>query len=190
VTPELRTAVDALRAGDPVVIPTDTVYGIAALPSVAGAVERVFALKTRPPDKPLPVLGDDVASLRSVVIFDDVAEELGSRFWPGPLTIVLPRAPGFDHHLGGETEDVGVRVPDRQTTRELLRIAGPLAVTSANPSGDPPASTADEARAYFGNELVVLDDGPADGAPSTVVAVAGGVRILRTGAITPAQLGL
>lgn len=182
---------DELHAGRPIIIPTDTVYGIAVLPGRNDAVKRVFDLKARPLDKPMPVLGDDPASLHAVARFDRVAEELAGRFWPGPLTIVLPRADGFEHDLGGSFDpNVAVRVPDRQLTLELLREFGPLAVTSANPSGKPAASSPDEARAYFGERVPIVEDGPVAGTPSTVVSLSGAPKVLREGPITAVQLGL
>ncbi|MGI8774450.1 MAG: L-threonylcarbamoyladenylate synthase [Actinomycetota bacterium] len=187
MTPDLEAARDELLAGRPVVIPTDTVYGIAVMPSIAGAVQRVFDMKMRPLEKPMPVLGSEVESLRAVAAFEPLAEDLAARFWPGPLTLVLPRAAGFTDFLGGDTDAVAVRVPDRALTRKLLAATGPLAVTSANPSGAPPAATATEARAYFGDVLIV-DDGAAGGMPSTVVKVDEGIEVLRKGSLSPSDL--
>lgn len=182
----------ALRAGEPVVIPTDTVYGVAVDPSIEGATERLFALKGRPPDKALPVLGASIESLRLVAQFDRRAESLAERFWPGALTLVLPRADGFEWPLGGKGDaTVGVRIPDHAVALELLESYGPLAVTSANRSGEPPATTADETRRAFENRVQVLDGGPCTGgAASTVLSLVGEPHILRAGALTPAELGL
>lgn len=184
---DLETARAALLAGRAVVIPTDTVYGIAVVPSLPGAVQRVFDMKVRPLDKPMPVLGADLGSLRSVAAFEPRAEDLAGRFWPGPLTLVLPRAAGFTYFLGADTDAVAVRVPDRAATRELLAATGPLAVTSANPSGEPPATTAPEARAYF-EDVLIVDDGETDGMPSTVVRVREGIEVLREGSLAREEL--
>jgi L-threonylcarbamoyladenylate synthase len=187
---DLSTAIDALRAGKLVVIPTDTVYGIAALPAVPGAVDAVFAVKGRSRHKPLPVLGAGVAHLAGVVVIDDWARRLGARFWPGPLTLVLPRAPGFDEDLGGDrTATVAVRVPDFAPALELLEATGPLAVTSANLSGEEPATTVAEARTALGAAVeVFVDGGRVAGTPSTVVALDPGPTILRPGGIPPERL--
>jgi L-threonylcarbamoyladenylate synthase len=187
MTPEEIAA--TLIAGRVAVLPTDTVYGIAAVLDRPDAVSRIFELKGRPGSKPLPVLGSTVSSLRSVATFDDEAEELAARYWPGPLTLVLRRAPGFDVDLGGdEPSTVAVRVPDRRVTLKVLRITGPLAVTSANLSGADPATNATEALAAFDGSVPVLDDGPAGGVVSTVLSLVGERAVLRAGAIPPESL--
>ena len=186
----IEAAVAALRRGRLVVIPTDTVYGLAALPAAPGAVRALFELKGRPDDKPIPVLGANLESLRSVAVIEGAAERCALAFWPGPLTLVLPRAEGFDHDLGG-TEDgtVAVRVPATQVARSLLREVGPLAVTSANLSGRPAANTVAEARAVFGDSVAVfVDGGPGGGRASTVVSLVGEPRVLRAGAVTEAEV--
>ena len=99
---DLTAALAVLRSGGVIVLPTDTVYGVGVSVSAPGAIETLFELKGRPADKPIPVLGADVAALRQVVDFDDRAGRIGERFWPGPLTLVLPRAAGFSVDLGGE----------------------------------------------------------------------------------------
>jgi L-threonylcarbamoyladenylate synthase len=179
----IEDALAALRAGYPVVIPTDTVYGIAALFDAPGAVAAVFAAKGRPSDRPLPVLGDGLAALQRVAIFDGRAEALAGRFWPGPLTIVLPRAAGFDVDLGGDaTGSVAVRVPAHDGALELLRRGGPLAVTSANRSDKSPALTLDDARTALGNSVAVyLDGGRLSGRPSTIVSLLGELTMIRDG---------
>lgn len=178
-----------LAAGGVAVIPTDTVYGVAAHLTESGAVQRIFELKGRPESKPLPVLGASLDALRAIVSFDEGAEALGRRFWPGPLTLVLERAPGFDVDLGGEgTSTVAVRVPDRLVTLDLLQMTGPLAVTSANRSGEPPASTPEEAAAAFGGAVPILADGPLRGEVSTVLSLVGGREVMREGAIPTSAL--
>lgn len=183
-------AVEALDRGDVIVIPTDTVYGLAARPELPGAVESIFSIKRRAADQPLPVLGADVASLRRVVTFDERASALAAEFWPGPLTLVLPRADGFPYDLGGEaTDTVAVRVPGFDKTIELLAATGPLAVTSANRSGAPPAVTVEEAVAVLGDEVgVFIDGGRVGGAPSTVFDLVRGPRVLREGALSERDL--
>ena len=186
----LDDAEAALRAGGAIVVPTDTVYGLAALPDVPGAVDALFRAKGRAEDKPIPILGAAVDDLHAVAALDERARRLGARFWPGPLTLVLPRAPGFNVVLGrGDADTVAVRVPAHPVALELLRMAGPLAVTSANRSGEAPATTVDEARSALGAAVrVFLDGGKCDGAPSTIVALAPGFRLLREGALTQDDL--
>lgn len=179
----------AIRAGHPVIVPTDTVYGIAADPANPFAVRAVFAMKGRPDSKPLPILGRDADSLRPVADFDDRALALAARFWPGPLTLVLPRSAVFNHDLGGSEKDsVAVRVPLSEPLRRLLEASGPLAVTSANRSGEQPASSLVEARSIFGENVPFLGGGDAMGKPSTVLSLLGAPEVLRAGAISLAAI--
>lgn len=188
MTSAVPSIVEDLGAGEVVIIPTDTVYGLAGLPTHPGAVARIFSLKGRPEDKPLPVLGRGVSQLEAVALFDDSARRLAEAFWPGPLTIVLPRASGFVADLGGAQADtVAVRVPQRELCLDLLRATGPLAVTSANRSGRPPATTAEEARAVF-DSIRVLDDGTCAGSPSTIVSLVGSPKLVRSGPLDEAVL--
>ncbi len=178
----------ALRAGDLAVIPTDTVYGLASSLSDDG-VARIFEAKGRPETKPIPVLAGSLEDVQHIAVVDDRATSLARRFWPGPLTMVLARAPGFVADLGGgETRTVAVRVPKQPLALEVLRALGPLAVTSANLSGSPPVETVEEARALFADKVgAYLDGGRCTGVPSTIVFLAGERRILREGAL-PAEL--
>ena len=168
----------ALTQGLLVILPTETVYGIAADPRVDGAVEKLYPAKGRPEGKPLPILVADAGQIeREGGRWNVEAGRLADAFWPGPLTIVLETA-------GGTT---GFRVPDHQVVRMLLRaLHSGLAVTSANRSGEPPALSAlDAARAVGAHAALVLDAGPSPGGvPSTVVRVTSGeVEVLREGAI-------
>ncbi len=178
----IEEAVAAIRSGAMVVIPTDTVYGIGARPEVAAAI---FELKKRPRDKALPVLGSDVVQLGGVAELDDRARALAEKHWPGPLTLVVRRNPAFTADLGGTDEDtVAVRVPAHPVALDLLRRTGTLAVTSANVSGEPPATTYEEACALAGGSGVVcLDGGTCDGTPSTVLSLVGEPKVLRPGSL-------
>lgn len=174
----IAQAVAALRRGDLVVVPTETVYGVAADPRVPGALAKLRGAKGRPADKPIARLVPDLASARAEgAALGVAAERLARRFWPGPLTLVA-RSPGGA---------VGYRVPDHAVTLLVLRAAGAaLAVTSANLSGEAPAVTASQAVASLGEHVaLVLDAGPSPGGvPSTVVRADGErVEILREGAI-------
>ena len=180
----LDEAVAALQRGEVIVVPTDTVYGVACLlPFTA----RLFEVKERPTDVALPVLVADEAQAREIAQVSDVAAALMAEHWPGGLTLVLPRADGFDADLGGtDPSTVGVRVPNHEIPRELARRVGPLVTTSANLHGRPTPPTAAEVREQL-DVAVVLDGGRCDGAPSTVVRVDGDeVVVLRQGSVTVA----
>lgn len=182
---DLERVLDALARGRIVVIPTDTVYGVAASPAKSTAVEAIFELKGRSRTKALPVLGDSLDALNAVASFDDRARRLAEKFWPGPLTMVLRRALGFEADLGGDDpETIAVRIPALDLTRALLARSGPLAVTSANLSGEPEATSVEEARVWFGDRVAAyLDGGAAQGTQSTVISLVGAPKVLREGAL-------
>ncbi|MGH2697661.1 MAG: L-threonylcarbamoyladenylate synthase, partial [Actinomycetota bacterium] len=138
---QLEAASAALRRGGLVVLPTDTVYGVGALPRSHGGVAAIFAAKSRPMDKPVPVLAATTEDLADVVVFDGRARVVASVLWPGPLTLVLPRRADWPYDLGGDPATIAVRVPRNELARTLLELTGPLAVTSANRSGQEPAAT-------------------------------------------------
>jgi L-threonylcarbamoyladenylate synthase len=185
----LKIAAEALASGQPVVFPTDTVYGLASRPDMSEATDRLFETKRRPRDLALPVLAARPGDAAGVAVFDDRAWALAGRFWPGPLTMVLPRAPqARDWDLGAQPETVGVRVPDHAVAHALLVRTGPLAVTSANLSGEPTPTTCDEIRASLGESVAVyLCSGETAGTvASTVVDLnAEETRVLREGSIAP-----
>jgi L-threonylcarbamoyladenylate synthase len=184
-------AAKALADGSVVAIPTDTVYGLAVDPTQPDALRRLFALKMRPTDVPLPLLvagWEQVASVAGRL--ETAARRLADRFWPGPLTLVVPRRAGFVADLGGPPasgQTVGLRWPDQLLVQALCHTLGPLAVTSANLHGAPPATTAQGvAQAFAGAEAlaVIVDGGACTGTPSTVVECRGPTsRCLREGAI-------
>ena len=182
---DLESALTALQQGRLVVLPTDTVYGVACLPQIPDSVQAVFDAKGRPREMALPVLGTSVEDLALVAKFDDRAQALAQKFWPGGITLILPRAPGFDHDLGGDAKDsIAVRIPNSVETLEVLRRSGPLAVTSANPSGAPAAVTVDQAREALGDSVAVyVDGGRTSGRESTIVSLIGPTRIVRHGAV-------
>lgn len=186
----MKEVLDSLQAGGVVVIPTDTVYGLACLPRLPDAVQKIFELKGRPEAKPLPVLGDGVGSLETVAEFDERALALARKYWPGPLTLVLPRAHNFIYDLGGnDTTSVAVRMPKSAVTLELLGQTGPLAVTSANRSGEDPATTVEQAREIFGDGVGAYVEGDGGlGMPSTVFSLMGPPQVLRDGALSAIEL--
>ena len=181
------TAVDVLRAGGVVALPTDTVYGIATSIETPGGVERLFAIKDRPSEKAVMVLIDDLAQVDGVVEIPPSAAALAS-LWPGGLTLVLPLADaaGLPPALTAGTATLGVRMPDHAAPRFLAQAVGPIPTTSANRSGATDArSAADVAEALGDRVDLILDGGPSPGGvPSTVIDCSGGtIRILRAGAI-------
>lgn len=182
--------VEVLLDGGVVVLPTDTVYGLVALPGDAAAMARVFELKGRDASAPVAVLCADLRQAASLVAPGALASlrSVGERWWPGPLTLVLPRRPGADLHLGEPSSTVGVRVPDHPLVQEVARRAGPLAATSANRHGQPTAVTVEEAvLAFDGRLAAVVDGGALAGRASTVIdATTSPWRILREGPL-PAE---
>ncbi|HEV2685202.1 MAG TPA: L-threonylcarbamoyladenylate synthase [Actinomycetota bacterium] len=171
----LVRARDALRAGELVVVPTDTVYGIAADPFAVGGTAKIFTLKNRPRSLPLPIL---ISRPRQAwALCDSVppgAAELAAAFWPGALTIVMPQTPDLDWDLGDNVGTIALRMPDHAETLELIERTGPLAVTSANLSGEPTPPDVEEVRARLGDAVAIyLDGGPANSAEgSTIVDLA------------------
>ncbi|MGA4668569.1 L-threonylcarbamoyladenylate synthase [Propionibacteriaceae bacterium Y1923] len=189
----LAAAVAAIRAGESIVLPTDTVYGIGANALSATAVQGLLDAKQRGRDMPPPVLIADAASLGSLVQFvDEDARALADRFWPGALTLVLRMQEGLRIDLGETRGTIAVRVPDHEFTRALLRRTGPLAVSSANVSGQPASTDIAGAREQLGDAVAVyLDAGPTPGSmPSTIVdfTVSTLGSLLRPGAISLDEL--
>lgn len=187
----LRAARRAIAAGELVVTPTDTVYGVAADAFSAGAVQRLLDAKGRGRGFPPPVLVPDEATLGALAAeIPDVASALMDEFWPGALTIVFRAAPSLSWDLGDTGGTVALRMPDEMVCLELLRDTGPLAVSSANAHGLPAATLAAEAAGMLGESVAVyLDGGPSARAEaSTIIDVTrigegGPLRVLRHGAI-------
>ena len=183
----IEQALSVLGRGGLVAFPTDTVYGVGALAFDGRAVESIYAAKDRPIEKAIPVLIGDADDMEKVGLdIPEVAYRLASRFWAGPLTLVIPKTPTLPESVSA-TDTVGVRVPDHEVARALLRVAGPMAVTSANISGQPSPSTAAEVFAQLGGRLsLILDGGTTPGGvPSTVVdCTSQELKILREGPIT------
>ncbi len=184
--------VDLLRAGEVVGFPTDTVYGLAALAGNERTVRRVFELKGRSLSRPLVLMVAEVDQLDPWAHIDGRARGYMSRWWPGPLTLVLPAKEGIGPPLtsAGARRTIAVRIPDHVVALALLREMGEaLATTSANRSGEPPAVTPLET-AWVAGLAAVLDGGRAPGAlPSTLLDISGGEpRILRPGPVSAEAL--
>jgi L-threonylcarbamoyladenylate synthase len=182
-------AAGVLRAGDLLVLPTDTVYGLACDPAVDGATARLFAAKGRGGSVPVAVLCAHAGQALALADPDRVAGDvrrLAERLWPGPLTLVLPRRPGLGYALGEPVATVGVRCPDDPWVRALATAVGPLATSSANRHGEPTPPTAAGVADHFGADVaLVLDGGTRSAPPSSVVDATGPHwRVLREGPLT------
>ncbi len=183
---DVERAAAVLREGGVGVIPTDTVYGIAALARDKGAVSRVLDMKERPPYKPLPVQVASMLQADMLAVVDGPAfAALAEKFWPGPLTMVLPRKQAGPHLAYQGLDTIGLRMPDNMFCISLIEHAGYLVVPSANPPGQPsPVSLSDVSPDILGNVDFVVEGGSCEvGVESTVVDLCGRVRVLRVGAI-------
>ena len=182
-------AVAAIRAGEVVVVPTDTVYGLAGDPSNPQAVERIYAIKGRPEHLELNLLASDLSQLDGLVEMDDVAYSLAAAFWPGPLSLVC-RVGSRRLTIPRVETTLMVRIPGHALLARLLEQTGPVASTSANRHGLRAAATAAEAEAALGSQIAgVLDGGPSTGMASTIIdASSRPPRVLRQGPIDPIVL--
>jgi len=185
-TGSVERAAKLLLSGQLVAFPTDTVYGVGAPAFDATSVAAIYVAKERPPEKAIPVLianETDLARIADAV--PENARALIAHFWPGALTLILPKRPDVPEIVSSDAT-VAVRIPDLDPTRALLRLTGPLATTSANCSGQPSPVTAADVVAQLGGRIAAVLDGGAcpGGVPSTVVdCVASPPRVLREGAI-------
>jgi L-threonylcarbamoyladenylate synthase len=188
----LAAAARAARGGRLVVLPTDTVYGLGCDAFNADAVRGLLAAKRRGPDMPVPVLVGSWSTIDGLVLgVPRAARDLIEAFWPGGLSLVLPHAPSLAWDLGQTKGTVMLRMPLHPVALELLRDVGPMAVSSANVSGSPPASDANMALEQLGDTVdVYLDGGPSgDPVASTIVDLTADTpRILREGAVTANQV--
>ncbi len=189
----LSSAADILRDGGVVAYPTDTLYGLAANPASGAAIARLYRIKGRPVELAIPLIAAGLEQIESVGgVLGPATRRLAERFWPGPLTLVMPAWPGLDSRVHAGLGTVAVRVPAHDVARMLAGLCGwPITSTSANKSGE--AATADPGavRAALGDELAALvDAGPSPGgAPSTIVDVSGAApRLIRAGAVPWARV--
>ncbi len=184
----LADAGAAIQRGQLVVLPTDTVYGLAADAFNPTSVKRLLSAKGRGREMPPPVLVSARTTLEALAIdVPDWAHALVDELWPGPLTLVLRQQPSLQWDLGETRGTVAVRMPDHEVAIELLSRTGPLAVSSANKSGNPPATDADDAERQLGRlTRVLLDSGPTPGpVPSTIIDCTDETgRVLRLGALS------
>jgi len=189
---DLYLAIRALHSGQLVVFPTDTVYGVAALAQDEAAVRLLYQAKSRPDHMALPVMVASPDLIPAIALPQPVFWTLAARFWPGPLTIILSKTPSLPGIVTAGGDTVGLRIPDHPLVLDLLRLVdAPLAVTSANRSGQAPARTATEAREQLdGRVSIIVDGGPTPGSqPSTVLDLTSAPpRILRPGPITASAI--
>lgn len=183
---EYDRAIGILKDGGVVVMPTDTIYGIVASALLSEAVEKVFAVRERDPHKPMIILIADEADLErfSIVRSRDMRAFLSS-VWPGAVSVVLPVASDHLEYVHRGSRTLAFRLPADRNLRSFLRTSGPLIAPSANIAGQPPATTIDEARTYFGNTVdLYVDGGKKEGAPSTLVQwTPEAVTLLRQGSV-------
>jgi len=187
----LREAAAVIRAGGVVIYPTETVYGLGCNPGDPDAARRVCEIKERA-DKPLPLICSDAKVAKRVVEFNDAAERLSERFWPGPLTLVLPSKVDYSIWVTRHNPTLAVRVPGHETARKLAELSGGVIVsTSANRGGEPPSRTAQGAIDQIGKRVdAVLDGGTTPGGePSTVLDLSGEeMWILRKGPVSGEEI--
>ncbi|MBN9238245.1 MAG: threonylcarbamoyl-AMP synthase [Micrococcales bacterium 70-64] len=192
----MRLARTAIGRGDLVVIPTDTVYGVAADAFSPEAVQKLIDAKGRTRQSPPPVLIPGIPTLDALAeVVPDEVRQLVAAFWPGGLTVILPARSSLQWDLGETRGTVALRMPSSRIALELLSETGPLAVSSANLTGQPAATTAQEAERMLGDSVALyLDDGPGGTLASTIVdatgllAPEGKLRIVRDGVITADQI--
>jgi len=183
-----KRAIEELRRGGVVALPTDTVFGLCALARDDDAVARVYAIKQRDRAQPLPVFVSSLEQATLITRWNDAAQRLAERFWPGALTIVLPQSERFHTLAAAGTGTIAVRVPKDPALREIAAQLGPITGTSANLSGMAECHSAEEVARQLGQSVDAIVDAPTDpdARPSTVVdcTQAGSAHIVREGAIS------
>jgi L-threonylcarbamoyladenylate synthase len=188
---ELQSALEILQNGGLVAFPTDTVYGLGALAFDNTAIKSIYTAKNRPIERAIPILIGDIKDLEQVAVdIPQMALTFAAHFWPGPLTCVVPKKQTLPAAVSA-TATVAVRIPDHADARALLHLVGPMAVTSANISGEPSPSTAREVYDQLAGRIpLILDGGPTPGGiASTLVDCTGDQPvILREGPISLRQL--
>jgi L-threonylcarbamoyladenylate synthase len=189
----LAAAVDALKCGHVIVFPTETLYGLGANALDDAAVEKVFQLKGRDRSNPIPVLVANQEMLHTVVAkVPTIARKLIDQYWPGPLTLVLPRQKNIPKPLCNPAGGVGVRISSQPIATLLINGLGrPLTATSANPSGKEPARTLQEAKNYFAHRMDIFVDGgtlTSKGGSTVVEVIENRIKIIREGEISGAEL--
>ncbi len=187
----MPVALEALHANELIAFPTDTVYGLGTLAFNAEGATKIYAAKKRPPDKALPILLGDVSQIPLVAVnLPDAALKLAEHFLPGALTLVVPKHPDIPEEVSS-LDTIGIRIPDHDFARALLNAAGPMAVSSANISGESsPVDAGDVYRQLNGILPLILDGGRTPGGTSSTVVdcTQSEIRILRKGPISFAEI--
>lgn len=189
---QVDEAVNVLRNGGVIAMPTDTLYALTAAADSAPAVRRVFEIKGRQEGRPLPLFVSGLEMARRIAVFNETASRLASSFWPGQLTIVVPKRQEYESEALAGSPSVGLRVPDHPVAQAVVEaIDAPVTGTSANLSGGPDPVSADEVRRQLGDQVdLILDAGPCQhGLGSTIVDCSGEQpRILRQGAVSSERI--
>lgn len=185
----LEKAVGILNKGGIIAYPTETFYGLGVRFDIEDSLKKLYALKKRPEEKPMPLIVGSREMLSMVTeSISTTAETLMDRFWPGPLTLILKAKKGLSKYLTASTANIAVRIPGESIALRLAREAGfPITATSANISGEPPADNAETVLKYFGNKIdLIIDGGKTHGClPSTIVDVTeGSIKVVREGVIS------
>lgn len=187
----ISTAKQIIQENGLVVFPTDTIYGVAANAFSSQAIQKIFEAKQRPQEKALPVLIGDLGQLDALVLFvSQHVKQIAGAFWPGALTLILPKGPNLPSNLS-PYPTIGIRMPDLPFTLRLLQQTGPLATTSANLSGGPNPTTAQDVIAQLGGRVDLVIDGgatPGEKASTVIDATTPELKVLREGPITKADI--
>lgn len=187
----IKKAANTILKGGLVIYPTETVYGLGCLPSDTDASRRVCEVKQRT-SKPLPLICSDIKSAKKIVVFNPVAETLAEKFWPGPLTLILPNKVNYSIWVNPDKKTLGVRIPNSDVARKLAKLSGGVIVsTSSNVSGEDPPITAKEAEMQLGKKVdLILDGGTLSSQlPSTILDLSGDhLKILRSGPVTEEEI--
>ncbi len=189
----LKEAIRVLERGGIVAFPTETFYGLGAKFNIENALEKLYALKKRPEEKPMPLIIGDMGMLAAIAAnVSDTASALMNKYWPGPLTLLLKAKKGLSKYLTAKRDKVAVRIPGKSIALHLVREAGfPITATSANISGMPPADDASAVLKYFGHKIDMIIDGgkTTGGQPSTIVNASGkSIKVLREGAVSSSDI--
>lgn len=182
----IKEAISFLKKGKPIAFPTETVYGLGAPVFLPETIEKIYALKRRPLDNPLIVHVSNLEQVLSIV--KSFPEELVTSFWPGPLTLILPKRSSVPSIASAGLSTIGVRMPSHPLALELIEAVGPLVAPSANLSGSPSSTTAAHVRDDFGDQVFVLDGGPCHHGIESTVLTLDPPTILRPGSITKEML--
>ena len=187
----LIKAINALKKGELVVYPTDTLYAIGADIFNEEAVEKVYTVKNRPLNQPIPIAVSDIESMKKLAVIDEIALKLIKKFLPGPLTLVLPKKSCIPDIVTGSSESIAIRIPNNIIALSLLSRYGPLTVTSANIHGVEPSGLISEIKMQFMEQgiKVYIDQGELKGKPSTIIDLTKSKnRIIREGVIPGKQI--